>query len=143
MGFVVCHDGSVEEMRFYAAGNMYLSSIQQGIQAFHCLGEMVSHRGAEVAMVDEWLHNHKTLVCLNGGNNATLTEFYNLIVDNPLYPVAKFHEDEQSMGGMLTCVGIIVPERIYAANLEDPAFTDLFDWEIELATKLRRMPLAR
>jgi hypothetical protein len=137
------HDGSDEEMRFYAAGNMYLSSIQQGIQAFHCLGEMVSNRGAEIGMVDEWLHNHKTLVCLNGGNNKSLTEFYDMIVDNPLYPVAKFHEDDQSMGGMLTCVGIIVPERIYAANLEDPAFTDLFDWEIELATKLRRMPLAR
>ena len=122
---------------------MYLSSIQQGIQAFHCLGEMIRDRGAEVAMVDEWLHNHKTLICLNGGNNKSLTEFYDMIVDNPLYPVAKFHEDEQSMGGMLTCVGIIVPERIYEANLEDPAFTDLFDWELELATKLRRMPLAR
>ena len=137
-------------MRFYAAGNMYLSSIQQGIQAFHCLGEMVgkysSSKIGEVhanTVFHEWLTDHKTLVCLNGGNNASLTEFYNLICDNPLYPVAKFHEDEQSMGGMLTCVGIIVPERIYAANLEDPAFTDLFDWEIELATKLRRMPLAR
>ena len=27
-------------MRAYFFGNMYLSSIQQGIQAAHCLGEM-------------------------------------------------------------------------------------------------------
>ena len=123
---------------------MYLSSIQQGIQAFHCLGEMVSHRGAEHAMVDEWLHNHKTLVCLNGGNNASLTEFYNLICDNPLYPVAKFYEDEQSMGGMLTCVGIIVPEKIYNVKIEDPlTWGDLESWELDIAMKLKRMSLAR
>lgn len=142
MGRAVCPNGSDEEMRFYAAGNMYLSSIQQGIQAFHCLGEMSMNYTCDPTF-EGWLADHKTLVCLNGGNNKSLTEFYNLIVDNPLYPVAKFHEDDQSMGGMLTCVGIIVPERIYAANLEDTAFTDLVDWEIVLATKLRRMPLAR
>lgn len=127
---------------------MYLSSIQQGIQAFHCLGEMlIKHHPTNVDvrtnLVYNWLQHEKTLVCLNGGNNKSLTEFYDMIVDNPLYPVAKFHEDEQSMDGMLTCVGIIVPERIYAADLEDLALSELFDWEIELATKLRRMPLAR
>ena len=138
-------------MRFYAVGNQYLSSIQQGIQAFHCLGEMVSNRGSENAMVDEWLHNHKTLICLNGGNNAKLEEFWDFLYisghKNP-YPFAKFHEDEQSLGGMLTCVGIIVPEEIYTADefdlqgfpTDDPK---LNPWEIELATRLKRMPVAR
>lgn len=123
---------------------MYLSSIQQGIQAFHCLGEMVSNRGAEHAMVDEWLHNHRTLVCLNGGNNESLNKFYSLIVDNPEYPVAKFHEDNASMGGMLTCVGIVVPEKIYGIKTDDPlTWTELESWELDIAMQLKRMPLAR
>lgn len=136
-------------MRFYALGNQYLSSIQQGIQAFHCLGEMVSDRGAENAIVDEWLHNHKTLVCLNGGNNSKLWEMYDFLNsrNNP-YPFAIFHEDNASLGGLLTCVGIIVPEKIYAADefdlqgfpMDSPKLTP---YEIELATRLKKMPTAR
>ena len=132
-------------MRFYAAGNMYLSSIQQGIQAFHCLGEMVSNRGAEIGMVDEWLHNHKTLICLNGGNNAKLEDTWEFLNDpQNVYPYAKFHEDEQSMGGMLTCVGIIVPKEIYGIDLSDAStWGTLNPWEVELATRLKQMPVAR
>lgn len=130
-------------MRFYAMGNSYLSSIQQGIQAFHVLGEMVANRGAEVAMVDEWLHNHKTLVCLNGGNNAKLLNMYeSLSTSENKYPWAYFNEDEESMGGMMTSIGIIVPEKIYKANLDEPDGS-LTPWEFELATMLRRMPTAR
>lgn len=131
-------------MRFYAAGNMYLSSIQQGIQAFHCLGEMIYKHGTDNPIVNEWLTSHKTLVCLNGGNNASLNDFYSLICNNPDYPVAKFYEDDQSMGGMLTCVGIIVPERLYGIDLLDATtWSDLDTWELEIATKLKKMPLAR
>ena len=130
-------------MRFYAMGNSYLSSIQQGIQAFHVLGEMVANRGAEIAMVDEWLHNHKTLVCLNGGNNAKLLTMYEFLsTSDNKYPWAYFNEDEESMGGMMTSIGIIVPEKIYKANLDEPDGS-LTPWEFELATMLRRMPTAR
>lgn len=130
-------------MRFYAIGNSYLSSIQQGIQAFHCLGEMVlSHDFNKY--FDDWLTNHKTVVCLNGGNNAKLNSTYQLLTskDNIDYPVAKFHEDEDSMAGMLTCVGIVLPEKIYKANLDEPDGT-LTPWEFEIATVIRRMPTAR
>lgn len=129
-------------MRFYAAGNAYLSSIQQGIQAFHCLGEMTQHNTTNTQFID-WLCNHKTLICVNGGNNQSLNEFYNVIV-NSGYPVAKFHEDDASMAGMLTCVGIIVPERVYAADLYDPQTVNkLTENELSIATALKRMPLAR
>ncbi len=130
-------------MRFYAMGNSYLSSIQQGIQAFHVLGEMVANRGAEIAMVDEWLHNHKTLVCLNGGNNRKLLTMYEFLsTSENKYPWAYFNEDDESMGGMMTSIGIIVPEKIYKANLDEPDGS-LTTWEFELATLLRRMPTAR
>ncbi len=130
-------------MRFYSAGNMYLSSIQQGIQAFHCLGEMtLEHTGNK--MFKDWISVHKTLICLNGGNNKSLNEFWELVRYQKQFPVVKFHEDEQSMAGMLTCVGIIVPEEIYGADLEDPYLIDRLGQDgVDIATALKRMPLAR
>ena len=132
-------------MRFYAVGNMYLSSIQQGIQAAHCLGEIVVKYGLSV-QVQDFLHNHKTIVCLNGGNTENLTNFYKLL-DNPKYPFAKFHEDDASLGGVLTCVGIIIPETLYSSDidLKDPdTYAHITNpWELELVTALKRMPLAR
>jgi hypothetical protein len=130
-------------MRFYSAGNMYLSSIQQGIQAAHCVGEMtLEHTGN--TMFEDWLSIHKTLICLNGGNNKSLNEFWELVRYQKQFPVAKFHEDEQSMAGMLTCVGIIVPEKIYGADLDDPYLVDRLGHDgVDIATALKRMPLAR
>jgi len=132
-------------MRFYSAGNMYLSSIQQGIQAAHCVGEMAL-RIVGNKYVSEWLTEHKTLICVNGGNNAALFELHTLFTDarNPGYPVAHFREDEASLGGMLTSVGIIVPEKIYSIDINDATtWSDLTPWEIELATTLKKLPLAR
>lgn len=130
-------------MRYYAMGNSYMSSIQQGIQAFHCVVDM-GLMWSNDEMYRTWAKNHKTVICLNGGNNAKLISTWTLISsnDNPGYPVAKFREDDVSMGGMLTSIGIILPEKIYNANLEEPDGT-LTPWEFEVATLLRRMPTAR
>lgn len=148
-------------MRFYAAGNYYLSSIQQGIQAFHVLGEMVSrytHTTPAYNTLYDWMDNHKTLICLNGGNNANLTEFYDLLTqsDNPGYPVAKFHEDDASLASILTSVGIVLPAKIYdaeercvASDSESITYGYFYDdvrlspWEEEVYLKIKRMPLAR
>lgn len=153
-------------MRFYAAGNYYLSSIQQGIQAAHALGEMVAkytddfpEENTAVTMF-EWLNNHKTMVLLNGGNHAALNDLYTLLTDprNTEFPVSKFHEDEQSLAGMLTCVAIILPERLYAAEWIKPTqYSDgywVYDngnnfaeritgWEAELLDVIKKLPLAR
>lgn len=130
-------------MRFYSVGNMYLSSIQQGIQAAHCLGEMIlEHTGNKI--FEDWLSLHKTLICVNGGNNKSLGDFYDLVRYQKQFPVARFHEDEASMGGMLTCVGIVVPKEIYTADLDDPYLVDRLGSDgFEIATALKSMPLAR
>ena len=133
-------------MRFYTASNMYLSSIQHGIQAAHCVSEMMLKILGN-KLVSQWAHTHKTLICLNGGNNFALHNFLELVTreDNKLYPTAKFYEDDASMGGMLTCVGIIIPEKIYEADLTEfgRSAPELTPWELELALALKRMPLAR
>lgn len=109
-------------MRFYAFGNYYLSSLQQALQAHHACQEIyndfVSPAAREV--YTDWSRNHKTIVLLNGGNSADLQDLFNFLNsdDNP-YLFAKFHEDEQSLGGALTSVGIILPEVIYETAAND------------------------
>lgn len=121
-------------MRLYTFGNYYMSSIQQGIQASHVVSELfvkyrdtgINHdydylpaiNGIEYQIkVDnlyDWAENHKTMVCLNGGNLLGLEDILTLLKDvqNNL-PWAVFYEDEMSLGGILTNVGIIIPEHIY------------------------------
>ena len=70
-------------------------------------------------------------------------------------PFAKFHEDEQSLGGALTYVGIVIEEKYYNAASEMRACTDhekfvsnkvekegWKEWEIDLITELNYYALA-
>lgn len=180
-------------MRFYGFGNYYLSSLQQGLQAAHTVGELFVQNNhsllnnASVSdytqpkeieqlekadMVLEWADKHKTMVLLNGGNSAALQDLYIFFndEDNP-YPFAKFHEDEQSLNGALTYVGIILPEKIYetasklrscrghfynhkncSIEIEDIVYTadvrstsiieNISDFEYELCNRLNQYRLA-
>lgn len=109
---------------------MYLSSLQCGLQSAHVVAEMfikypyVGSKHAEGLAFEspyflhEWATDHKTMILLNGGYSEslhTLVEFFNT-KDNP-YPWAKFHEGQDALDGALTCVGIILPEKIYS-NVE-------------------------
>lgn len=109
------------EYRAYFFGNMYLSPIQQGIQAAHVVAEMSisvgnSHETSRIEKYKEWAKNHKTMILLNGGYQSRLQEVYNEIVqlNGALQlPVAKFHEEKDSLNGALTSVGVILPNFIY------------------------------
>lgn len=110
-------------MRLYTFTNWYLSSVQQGIQPQHLTSEFFVKYPNESQTPDnvlwDWAKNHKTTICLNGGNNAGLLDIYaqlEQICPKANLPFCKFHEDQDSLGGILTCVGIVVPERIYAYN---------------------------
>lgn len=105
-------------MRAYFFGNMYLSSIQQGIQAAHVVADMFikykSDDGQQADMLIDWAENHKTMILLNGGYGETLRgliEFFDNS-ENP-YPWESFNEGKDSLDGALTDVGIILPEKIY------------------------------
>ncbi len=112
-------------MRAYFFGNMYLSSIQQGIQAGHVIGELfVSYpessilrtgdMSSEGKLLWEWACDHKTMILLNGGyseNIHRLCEFFDVYQNT--YPWAYFNESKDALDGALTCVGIVLPEKIY------------------------------
>ncbi len=110
-------------MRFYGFGNYYLSSLQQGLQAGHAAVDLhVKYNmlqahydsDAQKNIFNDWAMNHKTMVLLNGGNSADLQDLFEFLSnDHNPYPFVKFHEDEVSLNGALTYVGMILPPRIY------------------------------
>jgi hypothetical protein len=112
-------------MRAYFFGNMYLSSIQQGIQALHCTSEMfVKYQlpPDDSLMFDvsdhlyDWAREHKTVVLLNAGYSSTIRDIQAFMMDNDNhYPWAVFHEGDDALDGALTCLGIVLPEKIYEA----------------------------
>jgi hypothetical protein len=168
-------------MRAYFFTNMYLSSIQNGIQPQHCTSELFVKYDdyGETAYASnvlfDWAKNHKTTIVVNGGYSSTLRELIARFDSqhNP-YPWAYFVEDEDAIGplnptvdkraGALTCVGIVLPEKIYetarairtypdiAANLplmgewkpdhlEDTVW-EISKWEYELCLELNKYGLA-
>jgi hypothetical protein len=97
-----------------------MSSIQQGIQAAHAQTEMAlkysSSKPEDKAseLWKDWAKNYKTMICLNAGYLERLYELRSLLEDktNP-YPWSYFEEAIQALGGILTNVAIILPEKIY------------------------------
>lgn len=113
------------QYRFYSFTNMYLSSIQKGIQTAHAVSEMsktVYPTNIANDAYSNWAKFDKTIIVLNGGNQAMLQMVYDFAVPFGKrfdLPVVKFHEDEQSLNGALTAVGIVLPSSWYelASNL--------------------------
>lgn len=107
-------------MRYYGFGNYYLSSLQQGLQAAHVIKGLWTEYEKDTQsyqIAEEYARNHKTMVLLNGGNAAGLRYIYNSFkkfeAEGMTLPFAKFNEDEQSLDGALTAVGIVLPEKYY------------------------------
>ena len=115
-------------MRLYTFINFYLSSIQQGIQTAHILGEIINKYDDHPLgkAVRNFNRNHKTIVVCNGGNGDSIRELIEFLDDakhNP-FPWATFNEDAASLDGALTGVGIVLPENVYEVSSEmipDPA----------------------
>lgn len=111
-------------MRFYSFSNMYLSSLQVGLQSAHVISDMFvkyplpeDATPAPAFYLHHWAGKHKTMILLNGGYSETLRnliEFFDQR-ENP-YPWDSFNESEDALDGALTCVGIVLPEKIYEAS---------------------------
>lgn len=114
-------------LRAYFFGNMYLSSIQQGIQAAHVVHDLFlkyPHQQRTDKITDrelgtsdflwQWAQYHKTVVLLNAGYGAEVEDLHRFFdnVENP-YPFSIFYEEEAALNIAPTCVGIVLPEKIY------------------------------
>lgn len=157
-------------MRCYHFGNYYMSSIQQGIQAAHCQMELFvkydktivpGYNTKQKQELYDWAENHKTMICLNGGNLQGLKDIESLFQsEQNIFPWATFYEDEMSLGGILTNVCIVLPEDIYeiASKIRSSEYTisvtkvwdkddkfvqELTDFELKLIQVLNSCQLAK
>lgn len=140
------------KLRAYFFGNMYLSPIQQGIQAAHVVTKLFVKYGipcensAAMDMLYQWGNHGVTKILLNGGYQSNLDVIHNalgLLAPELGIPYAKFHEETDALNGALTCVGVIVPEEIYAWGTSDAnKYDSLFGADAEAVLASLRDHLA-
>lgn len=109
-------------MRFYSFINgLYMNSLQYGLQTGHAISEM-SLQQSPIYL--EWAKNNKTIIILDALNHSGLQRVYGalgilcgayntMVEPEEAIPYVKFHEDEQSLSGIMTCVSVILPKHIY------------------------------
>lgn len=113
----------VGELRMFTFGHFMLSSIQQGIQAAHAITNLFTyyhrndggvHDTEEADILYSWATQHETLVCKNGGDTEALEDILNnLNVDENYLPFQDFNESSGALNDSITCIAIVVPERLY------------------------------
>ena len=109
--------------RLYSFVNhLYMSPLQWGIQTAHCVSNIMAAVGSlkdddpqSYQMVVDWAQSPTIIVC-QGGNVSMLNDLYHRL--GPLaftlaLPYTKFHEDAESLGGVITAVAVLVPEIMY------------------------------
>ncbi|MEE8328226.1 MAG: hypothetical protein V3R32_05500 [Nitrosomonadaceae bacterium] len=115
---------------------MYLSSIQQGIQAGHVIARMATkYQRTGDGFTPQghtfynWAEHHETMILLSAGYGENLHEleaFFEGTLDVPgvtrlseeydsysPYPFAIFHESDEALDGAATSFGVILPPKIY------------------------------
>lgn len=107
-------------MRGYFILQYQMEGIHAGIQAAHCLSDLTRNYMLG-AMNDEqrdvftrWNLHHKTKILLNGGYQQNLLEIQNILNQHGSYagwPTGSFNESLEASNGLLTCVGVIIPDN--------------------------------
>lgn len=67
----------------------------------------------------EWAEQSPTMIVCQGGNVAGLLALEKSLgdfADALRLPVASFREDEASLGGVITCVCVLVPETYFSLS---------------------------
>ena len=104
--------------RLYSFVNFYLSSIQQGVQTAHLVANMFTdpwQTDAQKTILHEWAKKDKTLIILNGGASVDILEKIARLTLEREFPTGSFAEDADSLTGLVTCCGIVLPERVWGA----------------------------
>ncbi len=127
-------------LRCYTFTHWMLRTIQQGIQPAHAIAEMsTKYQSTDMnnLIYKAWAEQGKTMVCCNGGVSRELDEKWKILqAMEHKFPIAKFHEDEYSLGSLMTSMAIILPPEYYNAvpmfqpnthGIERPASYDYYN----------------
>lgn len=118
---------SDQNHRLYTfTANLYLSPLQCGLQSAHVVGNIAATMDhLELANFDsirtsqafhDWAHLDKTIIICAATNHAGVEACWaeiERINTALLLPAAIFHEDEDSMNGMATACGVVVPAKYW------------------------------
>jgi hypothetical protein len=126
---------ALPKYRLYCLTNMYLSSIQKGIQTAHVVGELAKKFGP-LNTFQDWAEFDKTIIVLNGGNSHSLALFGDILWNQDEFLCAEFCEDLQSLNGALTAVGVVLPEEVYSGKSRNKNAKKIYNWikDLPLAT---------
>lgn len=112
------------ELRLYTFINFYLSSIQQGIQSAHLVHDIMlkyaPHSSGDAKMVNDWARDWKTIIVLNGGTADDLLETRQLFDSQGQYPHTHFRESVDCLEGVMTGVGVVLPEFVFGCERAEP-----------------------
>lgn len=104
--------------RLYSfVANAYLSPLQCGLQTAHVVSEISKRDRIRFDTYTEWAEKGKTIIICGAGNHKGVVDCWNELlrtgIDTHFVTGAIFREDEQSMNGMATACGVIVPEKYW------------------------------
>ena len=124
-----------QQFRAYFFGNNYISPIQHGIQAAHVVTRFfVKYHNddniTESEVLYEWAENHMTKILLNGGYQSNLAKIYKIFEKvGPIIglPFTQFREEQDSLNGALTSVGIVVPMGLLETAASNIGRQQLFE----------------
>ena len=123
------------QYRLYCLTNMYLSGIQKGIQTAHVVSNMANNFSNDTIFRD-WASFDKTIIVLNGGNCKSLHAFEDVISNGGHdFPYDWFNEDEESLNGAVTAVGIILPASVYLGKSKNKVHKKIYSF-------IKDLPLA-
>lgn len=107
--------------RLYSFVNhIYMSPLQWGIQTGHAAVAMMARALAGppclAAPFLEWNQAGPTKLVLQGGNVARLLSHEARLGELCAHlglPFSSFREDDESLGGIITCVALLLPEELF------------------------------
>lgn len=113
--------------RLYSfVANHYLSPLQCGLQTAHVVSEIAVADHLTLSLYQsfrDWAQDDKTIIICGAGNHQGVlncwAELKRTAVDPGFVTGAIFREDEQSMNGMATACGVIVPQRYWDVTYDD------------------------
>lgn len=154
-------------LRTYVFLHTYFKSLLNGVQGGHACVELsvkYDPDSPQGRMYRQWACVDKTLVFLDGGVSLhlhTVLDQLQSLGEHGRLAWAPFHEDKDTLEGMLTAVSILLPESIAKAepldwlvalsNRAGPIYNDLLKLGmepgnskafVEVIDWLRRRPLA-
>ena len=111
----------MKNFRLYTfVANHYLSPLQCGLQTAHVVSELAAAYSdpsfKQHHFFQQWASLDKTIIICGAGNQQGVLDCHERLAALApllLLPFALFREDEQSMNGMATACGVLVPQEYW------------------------------